>query len=348
MKKVVLTGIRRVALVDVPEPELTGDGDVLIRIGVVGICGSDVHYYNEGNIGSQVVAYPFAVGHECAGVVEAVGCRVTRVKPGDRIAVDPAISCWQCDQCKAGRSHTCRNLRFLGCPGQLEGCLCEKIVMPESSCYPIPDSLSLEEAVLSEPLAIGVYAVATSAAMNGARIGILGAGPIGLSVLLAAQRQGVTRAYVTDKINSRLQMADALGACWTGHVDAVDVVEEVLKAEPGALDVVFECCGEQDALDQAVKLLRPGGKLMLIGIPTVPRISFEIDLLRRKELCVQNVRRQNECVQDTLDALATRTIDVRPMVTHRYALEETDAALALVSAYADGVVKAMVQVAEVD
>ncbi len=137
---------------ETPTPELKNDTDVLIRLKVVAVCGSDVHYYVSGKIGSQVVQYPFPVGHECAGVVEKVGSAVSKVKAGDRIAVEPAMSCGECDQCKVGRPHTCRKLTFLGCPGQADGSMSDYIVMPEHSCFPIPDSMSFDEAAISEPL----------------------------------------------------------------------------------------------------------------------------------------------------------------------------------------------------
>jgi len=174
MKTFVLTGIREMEMREVPTPAIRNDTDVLLRLKAVGVCGSDVHYYKTGRIGSQVVQYPFAVGHECAAVVEQVGNGVTRVKPGDRVAIEPAISCGTCDQCVAGRPHTCRNLLFLGCPGQIAGCLSEYMVMPQACCFPIPAAMSFERAVLSEPLSIGVYAVKFCMAMGGARIGILG------------------------------------------------------------------------------------------------------------------------------------------------------------------------------
>ncbi len=173
----MLTGIRKMEMKNIPDPVLKKDDDVLIKMSVVGVCGSDIHYYVAGRIGSQVVQYPFPVGHEGAGIVVKTGPSVTRVKTGDRIAIEPAMPCWECDQCKAGRHHTCRKLRFLGCPGQADGCLTEYIVMPETSCIKIDDNLSLDEAVISEPLAIGVYAVKKSIPMPGARIGILGFGP---------------------------------------------------------------------------------------------------------------------------------------------------------------------------
>jgi L-iditol 2-dehydrogenase len=347
MKAMKLIGIRRMEMMEVPTPEIINGGDVLIRMKTVGVCGSDLHYYETGQIGSQVVEYPFAVGHEGSGVVEAVGAEVTHVKAGDRIAIEPAMSCGACDQCLAGRPHTCRKLRFLACPKQAEGCLSEYIVMPEACCFKVSDKTTFDEAAISEPLAIGVYAVKQSIPMCGAKVGILGTGCIGLSVLLPAKAQGAERIYVTDKIDSRLELARKAGALWGGNPDKEDLVAKVAELEPGGLDVVFECCGEQDALDQAIEMLKPGGKLLLIGIPaTAKRVSFLIDKLRHKEVCIQNVRRQNHCVQPSLDMMDRGDFDVSVMVTHRFPFEQTQAAFDLAASYEDGVLKTMIDFPE--
>jgi len=329
-------------MAEVPAPELKNDTDVLVRLKVVAVCGSDVHYYVSGKIGSQVVQYPFPVGHECAGVVEKVGSAVSRVKEGDRIAVEPAMSCGECDQCQAGRPHTCRKLTFLGCPGQAEGCLSDFIVMPEHSCFPIPDSMSFDEAAISEPLAIGVYAVNRSIPMEGANIGILGFGPIGMSVQLPAIAKGAKKVFVSDKIDGRLQIARESGASYVGNVNKTDVVKDILELEPKGLDVIFECCGQKEAIDQAFDLLKPGGVLMLIGIPEFDRWSFPVDKGRHKEVTIINVRRQNGAVEETLEMLENRSADVSKMPTHRFSFDDTKKAFDLVASYGDGVMKAMI------
>ena len=343
MQTMKLTGLHRMTMQEAPKPRMTQDTDVLVRMARVGICGSDVHYFAEGGIGSQRVQYPWTVGHEGAGIVAEAGAAVTRVKPGDRVALDPAQPCGNCGQCRSGRPHTCRALCFLGCPGQVEGCLAEYVVLPEGSCYPIPDAITLEEAALVEPLSIGIYAVQLAALKPGAIIGILGAGPIGLSVLLPAKAGGAGRTYVTDKIDARLDLARRLGAEWTGNPDPSPVVEEIIRREPAQLDAVFECSGRQEAIDQGVELLRPGGKLLLIGIPATNRVSFDINLLRRKELCVQNVRRQNHCVQTAIDRIAAKQIHAARLITHRFPFADTPAGFDMVANYRDGVVKAMVE-----
>ncbi len=342
MKSMILSGLRRIEIVDKPVPELMRQDDVLVRMKSVGVCGSDIHYFLNGKIGRQVVRYPFTIGHEGAGVVEKTAPGVTIVRPGDRIAIDPAMACYDCDQCKAGRYHTCRNLRFLGCPGQAEGCLSEYIVMPASSCYVLPENLSYDQGALSEPLSIGLYAVRSAGEIAGKTIAILGAGPIGLSVMLSAMAKGAARIFITDKIDDRLAIARSMGAGWTGNVNERGIVKDILTEAPQQPDIVFECCGEQEAADQAVELLKPGGRLMIIGIPSFERWSFDVDNMRRKELTVQNVRRQNECVSETLEMISDGRIKPDLMQTHNFTLDQTPEAFDLVARYGDGVVKAMI------
>jgi len=342
MKAMMLTGIRQMEMKEIPKPLIVNDTDVLIKMKTIGVCGSDVHYYTSGKIGDQVVEYPFPVGHEGAGQVEMIGQAVTSVKPGDRIAIEPAMPCYECDQCLEGRYHTCRKLKFLGCPGQADGCLKEYIVMPETSCIPISDKLSYDQAAISEPLAIGVYAVKQSIPMHGKTIGILGFGPIGMSVMLPALAQGASKVYVTDKIDERNDLAIKTGAFWSGNPAKENVVTSIIDKEPKMLDVVFECCGQQEAIYNAIDLLKPGGKLMIIGIPEIDSWSFPVDKLRRKEISITNVRRQVDCVELALEMMTNGIVDVSLMPTHRFNFEDSKAAFDLVCNYDDGVMKAMI------
>ncbi|MDH4240150.1 MAG: alcohol dehydrogenase catalytic domain-containing protein [Phycisphaerae bacterium] len=342
MKAIVLTGINQMELRDVPDPTIEKDNDVLLKIERVGVCGSDVHYYETGRIGRQIVEYPFIIGHECSATVKAIGSSVTSVKVGDQIAVDPAVSCHKCSQCRMGRENTCEDLRFLGCPGQGGGCLCEYIVMSEECCFPTGGAITLEQAALCEPLSIAVYAVKRARIPEGAGIGILGAGPIGLSVLLSAKAEKVQKIYLTEKIDARLEAARGVGVSWAGNPDRVDIVKDILTAEPLGLDVVIECCGQQEALDQAFEILKPGGRLVIIGTARKERISFDVDTFKRQELSINYIRRQNHCVQAAIDLIQSGEVNVDFMITHNFALEDTQKAFDLVAGYRDGVIKAMI------
>lgn len=342
MKAMMLTGIRQMEMKDIPEPRLLNKNDVKIRMSVVGICGSDIHYYTQGQIGSQIVKYPFAVGHEGGGVVVEVGPGVKRVKPGDAIAIEPAMPCWTCDQCLAGRHHTCRKLKFLGCPGQAEGCLMEYIVMPEESCFPLEKPLNTDHGSISEPLAIGVYAVKKSGGVKGKKIGILGYGPIGMSVMLAAKAEGAESFFATDKIDARLAIAGKEGNAFTVNPEKENAVDKILRKEALGLDVVFECCGQQEALDQAIEILKPGGRLVVVGIPEFDNWIVNVEKTRRKEISLQFIRRQVDCVEKALSLMESGTIKIENMITHRFPFSKTKEAFDLVAGYSDGVMKAMI------
>jgi len=343
VKAAYLTALRTVEIRQTHEPELRGHGDVLIRVATVGVCGSDMHYYRTGRIGDQVVQYPWIVGHECAGTIEAVGPGAGKLNVGDRVAIDPLIVCGRCDQCLAGRAHTCRNQAFLGCPGQVAGSLAERIVMPAACCYPVPPTMTMTQATLIEPFAIGFYAARRLAGdVDGLTAAVLGSGPIGLCVMLALKQGGAGSVTMTDIRDYRLDMARTMGADWTGNPNAENVADRILQAEPLGVDLAFECAGEQDTLDQCVEVLKPGGTLLVVGIPERDRISFLMDRIRRKELRILNVRRQNDCVAAAIELVAAGAVDLDPMVTHNYTLDQTNEAFDVVADYRDNAVKAMI------
>lgn len=343
MLAVQLTGLEQMALAEIPKPSEIGPEDVLIKVKSIGVCGSDVHYYSEGRIGSQVVEYPFLVGHECSGIVEKCGSAVTNLAIDDLVVIDPSVHCGKCDQCLAGRPHTCRNNRFLGCPGQLEGCLTEYIVLPSFCCFPVTGKLDADEAALIEPLSIGVYAVRQAGEMTSqTRCAIFGAGPIGLSILLKLKADGISSVGMIEPLSYRLKKAGEMGASWLVDPVSREVEAEVSQMDPLLLDVVFEASGEQDAVNNALKILKPGGKLVLVGIPASAQYLFDMDLMRRKELTVINVRRQNHCVEEAIELVADRHINVKKMVTHYFQLRKAPVAFDLVSGYRDNVIKAMI------
>ncbi len=344
MKAAQLTGIKQLEINDVSEPKLESEMDVLLKVDAVGICGSDVHYYKTGRIGDQVVRFPFTIGHECAATVKDLGSAVEKLSIGEPIVVDPAISCHNCDQCRDGRVHTCRNLKFLGCPGQVAGCLSEFIVMPESSCFSTNGKINPEQGALCEPLSIGIYAVKLAEPVENKDIAILGAGPIGLCCLVSALAENINTCYMTEKIKERIEVAKNAGAKWVGNPDEQNIVENILHLQPQGLDVVFECAGQQETINQAVELLKPGGKLVLIGIPRTDTINLPVHKIRRKEINIINVRRQNHCTQPAVDMIAEGKINVDFMITHRFKLEQAKDALDLVSEYKQGVVKAIVHI----
>ena len=343
MKVAYFTALRQLEIVDEPEPGLSAADDVLLRIDRVGVCGSDVHYYVNGRIAQQMVEYPATLGHECAATVVEVGTAVEELARGDRVAIDPALVCGACDQCRAGRTNTCRNLRFMGSPGQAPGAVAEYRVMPAACCYRIPDSMSLEVAALIEPLSVGLQAVRVGEIDPAVRAAVLGAGPIGLSVLLCAKALARSTIYVTDLLDERLDVARRCGADWTGNANREDIVEEIARYEPEGLDLVFECSGNPACINQGLKMLAPGGRLVVIGIPATAEVGFDVHRMRTFELSVKNVRRQLGCIGPAIRLLDTGQIDASGLVTHRFGLSEIRDAFELVAGYQDGVIKAMLE-----
>jgi len=204
--------------------------------------------------------------------------------------------------------------------------------------------MSWAEGVIAEPLSIGLWTVELAGEIKGRTAAVLGAGPIGLSVCLSYRVEGGSGVFVTEKVPARIEAARKAGATWTGNPLEADIVAEILTREPQGLDFVFECCGQQEAVDQAVLLLKPGGTFIMVGIPIEERISFDISRLRRKELRVQNVRRQNRCLDRALDLMASGTIEAGFMATHTFPFGHVQEAFETVFDRRDGVIKAMVAI----
>ena len=232
MRQVVLTGIRQMELLESSVPELKDGNEVKIKLKSIGVCGSDIHYYSEGKIGSQVVQYPYPVGHECSGIIEEIGESVSNVKVGDLVVIDPAVHCGICDQCRAGRPHTCRNNKFLGCPGQLDGCLADYIVMPDFTCFPVTGKLNAIQAALIEPLSIGVYTVKL-AQIESKRTAcaIFGAGPIGLSILMKLLADGIANTGILEPRGYRRGKALEIGAKYTLNPTTENVEAQIEEQE---------------------------------------------------------------------------------------------------------------------
>jgi L-iditol 2-dehydrogenase len=342
MKAAVLTGPGKIEIQEIPAPRITGQDDVLVRSRAVGVCGSDLHYYLSDSVGGDHVRYPFIPGHECAGAVEAVGRAVTRVKPGDAVVIEPAVSCGTCDQCRTGRPHTCRKLLFLGHYGELTGGMAEYILAPERNCIPLPAGMTAVQGALAEPLSIAIYAAGMAGTVRGKTAAVLGAGPIGLCTGMALKADGGGSLFMTDKVEARVQAALRAGADWSGNPNRADIVDEILGRESLGLDLVFECCGDQAALDQAVALLKPGGTIVVVGIPLEPRVSFESGRLRRKEIRVQSVRRQNRCLEKAVGMIHAGRVEADFLPTHFFKLEEAREAYETAASRRNGILKAIV------
>ncbi len=340
MKAVLLTGPGQAQFQEKPDPELPGGDRVLLRTRVAGICGSDLHYFISDSVGGEKVPYPFVAGHECSAEVVQVGPEVKVFRPGDLVAVEPSISCGVCDQCLAGRFNTCRKIKFLGHPGELDGCFAEYFLMPAGNLIKLDASLTLEEAMLAEPLSIALHALNLAAPGSGDKVAVLGTGPIGLSLILLLRRQGLSSIFATDRSEARVKAALRAGAAWAASVEQEDIVQEITSRQPLGLDLVFEVSGDQEAIDQSVALVKPGGRIIQVGIPVPERISYQIARLRRKEVTIINHRRQNRCLEPALEMIKNREVEVGWLLTHRFPPEEAQQAFTTAADRLDGVLKA--------
>lgn len=341
MKAARLYGARDIRFSDEPLPDIQPD-EVLLRIRAVGICASDVHYYNEGAIGDAVVKSPLVLGHEVGAEVAAVGAEVKSLQPGDIVAVEPGRHCGHCELCLKGLINLCPNVRFFGTP-PVDGALREYVAWPEEQCLRIPPGMSAEEAAMTEPMAVGIYAVELADLKGGDSVAILGAGAIGLSVMQAARVMGAGRIWIVDPLEDRCQLASKLGAD-KAIVGQGDEALAAIREDNGGRgpDVVFECAGSNDAVEQGVRLVNYDGRLIVAGIPFPDEVRFAASVARRKNLTVKFVRRSRNAVQRALDWCDSHQIDLASYVTHRFPLDKTGEALELARQRKDGVLRAVV------
>ena len=322
-----LHGPRDIRLERVPHPGKPGPGEVLLRVTATGICGSDLHAYLDARVGDTVLKAPVVLGHEFAGVIEQVGQGVTELQPGMRVAVDPAQPCHHCDPCKRGHPNLCRRLHFCGLYPD-DGSLREFMIVPARTCFPVPKSIDDEAAAMLEPLGVALHAIDLAKIRLGDRVAILGAGPIGLLLIQAAKLAGAGEILVRDPLPWRVALAIKLGA------RPLPVRAEV--------DAAIEAAWGGNAIEQVIELARPGGRVVLVGIPSEDHCAFQHSTARRKGLTVVFSRRMKHTYPRAIDLVANGRIDVHSLISHRVPLEETAAAFAMNTAYKDNVVKIII------
>lgn len=325
--------------------EEPGHNEVLLRMGSVGICGSDVHYLTKGRIGHFIVKDPMVLGHEAAGTVHKCGPGVTHLKPGDRVAIEPGVPCRMCDHCKTGRYNLCESVFFCATPPD-HGNLQRYYKHAADFCFKLPDHVSLEEAATFEPLSVAVHACLRADVKIGKTVLVCGAGPIGLVNLLTAKAMGASKVLITDVVESRLSFAKSVGADETllvGKGKDVDTlvgeVESLLGRKP---DVTIECSGSEPSTALAIKSTKNGGMVLLVGMGAeeikVPMLSAMI-----REVDIRGVFRYANCYPIALDLVATGRVNVKPLITHRYTLEQTLEAFETSRLGTDGAIKVIIK-----
>lgn len=321
-KAAYMRGTDKMVLKEIPVPEIK-DKEVLVRLEYVGICGSDVHYFHYGSCGAYKVNLDedFMLGHECAGTVVKTGKDVTDLKEGDRVALEPGITCGKCEFCKTGHYNLCPDVVFLATP-PVQGCYEEYIAFPEDMCFKLPDNVSTEEGALIEPLSVGFYAANQGEVQTGDTVVILGAGCIGLVTLLACKAHGAGTTIIADLVDARLEKAKELGADYVINSGQTDVLEEIEKITGGrGGDVVFETAGSPVTIAQTAFAVRRGGTITLVGLSSQEEINYNFAQIMDKEAQIKTVFRYRNIYPKAIAAVASGAIDVKSIVTHRFDLD---------------------------
>jgi len=323
MKALRLHGPHDLRLHDEPRPK-SGPAQALLRVTAVGICGSDLHWFSEGSIGDATLGHPLIIGHEFAGIVEDGRLR------GRRVAVDPQVPCEKCEFCREGNPNLCPTHIFAGLDPD-DGALRQFMAWPESAFYSLPDSLTDEDGAMLEPLGVAIHAVDLAHLRPGMAVGVIGCGPIGLLILQVARLAGATKIIATDKLSHRLDAARALGAAavFQAGDDREEARAILADTNQRGLDVLFEAAGENPAVDTAIDTVKPGGRVILAGIPSDNRTSFNASTARRKGVTIMLVRRMKNTYPRATQLVVDGLVDVRSLVTHRFSMENFEEAFAV-------------------
>jgi L-iditol 2-dehydrogenase len=322
MRAAVLTkpGTIEIKELDIPA---YGPDEALIRIKAVGLCGSDVHYYEHGKIGPYVVEYPIILGHEAAGEVVAVGSEVRNILPGQRVTIEPGVTCGRCTYCKSGHYNLCPDVVFLATP-PYDGAFCEYIAIRADMLYPIPDTMTYEKAALIEPFSVGLHAVRRGNLLPGETVVIMGMGPIGILALMAAKSAGARRVIGVDLESFRLERALQMGATDVINLRDEDAQTAILRITEGhKADLAIETAGNGRAAQSALQAVRRGGRVVLVGLPQENETPLSIPYIVDNEIDIRGVFRYHNTYPTGVAIMAGENIDLEPVITDYMSLEET-------------------------
>ena len=341
MKVAVLTAPQTIMLetrsAPVPKPD-----EVLIKVRHAGICGSDLHYYEHGRIGTQKVQYPMVLGHEVGGEIAEIGSTVTGLQVGDLVAVEPQKTCGKCAFCKTGRYNLCPSVVFWATP-PIDGAFSEYVTHPADMVYKLLEGMDTSEGALMEPLAIGFHVSNQAEAKTGESAIILGAGTIGLVTLLALKARGITEVYITDLVNYRLEMAKKLGARQVFNARNVDVPGTVSEMTGGrGVDIVFEMAGSSVTTQATVDLVKRGGRIVLVGYAQ-DVVRFDFRKLIMKEASIRTSRRYRNIYPVAMQAVSDGLISVKELVTDTYPFKDIARALKHAVTHKESTIKTIIE-----
>ncbi len=323
MKVAIMTDVMKMELTerDIPKPK---DDEVLVKVEYVGVCGSDLHYYEAGGIGANVVHPPFVLGHEAGGTVVEVGKDVTNLKVGDKVALEPGKTCGKCIFCKTGRYNLCPDVIFFATP-PVDGVFQEYVAHEAGLCFKIPDNMDTMEAALIEPLAVGFHAARQGNAHLGQTAVVTGAGCIGLVSMMALKAMGVTNVIVVDIMQKRLDKALELGATHVINGKEQDTVAEVLKLTGGlGPELVIETAGTEITTRQAIQFVQRGGTIVLVGYSASGEEKLPMSLALDKEITFKTVFRYRHIYPVAIEAVASGRVNLKGIVTNVFTLDDIE------------------------
>ena len=343
MKTAVMTDLRKVEIQERPIP-VPKENEVLVKVEYVGICGSDLHYYESGRIGDFVVEPPFVLGHEAGGTVVEVGSNVTNLKAGDRVALEPGKTCGECEFCKTGKYNLCKDVIFFATP-PVDGVFQEYVAHEAGLCFKLPENVSTMEGALIEPLAVGMHAARQGGASLGQTAVVTGAGCIGLVTLLSLKAMGVSKVVVVDVMEKRLAKAKELGADLVINGKEEDTVAKIMEYTEGkGFDLGIETAGTQITAGQLIKGAKKGATIVFVGYSASGEMTLPIGMALDKELTFKTVFRYRNIYPMAIDAVASRKIAIKDVVTDFFELDEIQNALeACVTNKAD-IVKGIIKI----
>lgn len=344
MKVAVMLGVGRMDYTERPIPT-PGPDEVLVKLEYVGICGSDIHYYETGAIGDYVVEPPFVLGHEPGGTVVEVGENVRHLQVGDRVALEPGKTCGHCEFCREGRYNLCPDVQFFATP-PVDGVFQEYVAHEAALCFKLPDNVSTMEGALIEPLAVGFHAANQGGAHAGQTAVVMGSGCIGLVSMMALRAEGVSRVYVVDVMRKRLDKALELGADAVingAEEDAVEAVERLTEGR-GA-DLVIETAGTETTTRQAIRLSKRGATIVLVGYSKSGEMTLPMSLALDKELTFKTVFRYRHIYPMAIDAVASGRVNLRGVVTDVFDFDDIQNAMDRSVSDKANIVKAVVRIA---
>lgn len=318
MKVCVLTGKQQLEWCEreIPQPAA---GELQIKLEYVGVCGSDLHFYEEGRLANWELNGPLALGHEPGGVVTAIGEGVEGFQIGDRVALEPGVGCGKCKECLEGHYNLCRHVKFMAIPGEKEGVFSDYCVHNANMCFKLPDSVDTMEGALIEPLSVAMHGAELSNARIGESAVVLGSGCIGLCMVMSLRARGITEIYVSDVLDKRLAKAKEVGAARTFNAAKGENIEEFIKSLPdGGVDQVYECAGNRITTLQTCRLIKRAGKVTLVGVSPEPVLELDIATLNAMEGTIYSVYRYRNLYPKAIQAVASGLIPLKKIVSHVY------------------------------